>query len=113
LGEDAGPYRFAALGIIVEQCQNHGETQMTLTLEIPDELDTDRRKFLADALSKAGLMISAQAAELLAAPPAETLPLRQGSPEWKALLYRKGAGQGIILPPEATSREAIYGDDAR
>ena len=78
---------------------------MTLTLEIPDELDTDRRKLLADTLSKMGLLTSAQAAELLAEPPAKSSPLRQGSPEWKALLYCKGAGQGIILSPKATSRE--------
>jgi len=96
-----------------EQSQSHGETQMTLTLEIPDGLDTDRRKLLADALSKTGLLTSAQAAELLTVPSAGSSPLRQGSPEWKALLYRKGSGQGVILSPEATSREVIYGDDAR
>ncbi len=86
---------------------------MTLTLEIPAELNTARRKVLADALSEAGLLTSAQAAALLAEDSAKTLPLIQGSPEWKALLYRKGSGNGVILPPEATSRETIYGDDAR
>jgi len=38
-------------------------------------------------------------------------PLRQGSPEWKALLYQNGPARDVVLPPEATSREAIYGDD--
>lgn len=86
---------------------------MTLTLEIPAELDTARRKVLADALSEAGLLTSEQAAALLAEASVKTSPLTQGSPEWKALLYRTGPASGIILSPEATSREAIYGDDLR
>ena len=84
---------------------------MTLTLEIPAELDIFRRKVLANALSEAGLLSSEQAAALLAAAPAKTLPITQGSSEWKALLYQKGPAPGVILSPEATSREAIYGDD--
>ena len=86
---------------------------MTLTLEIPAELDTARRKVLANALSEAGLLSSEQATALLAEVPAKKLPLIQGSPEWKALLYQKGPASGLILSPEATSREAIYGDDLR
>ena len=86
---------------------------MTLTLEIPAELDPARRKVLANALSEAGLLSSEQAAALLAEPPTKTLPLTQGSPEWKALLYRKDPAPGVTLPPEATSREAIYEDDLR
>lgn len=86
---------------------------MTLTLEIPAELDTARRKVLVNALSDAGLLTSEQVAALLTEVPVEKLPLIQGSPEWKALLYRKGSAPGVILSPEATSREAIYGDDLR
>lgn len=40
-------------------------------------------------------------------------PLRQGSPEWKALLRQPGPARGVVLPPGATSRESIYGDDGR
>ena len=40
-----------------------------------------------------------------------TPPLSQA--EWKALLYQDGPAQGIVLPPEATSRETICGDDLR
>ena len=85
---------------------------MTLTLEIPAELDPAQRKVLANALSEAGLLTAEQAAALTEAP-TKPLPLTQGSPEWKALLYRKGPASGVILSPEATSREAIYGDDLR
>ncbi len=86
---------------------------MILTLEIPAELDVARRKALANALSEAGLLTSEQATALLVEDPAKTLPLTQGSPEWKALLYQKGPASGVTLSPETTSREAIYGDDLR
>ena len=89
---------------------------MTLTLEIPPELDAARREALATALSNAGLLNSEQAAALIRVPqiaPSLNTSLRQGSPEWKALLYQPGPGRGVILPPEATSREAIYDEGLR
>lgn len=84
---------------------------MTLTLEIPAELDTAQRKVLADALSEAGLLTSKQIAALLTEAPVKKLPLTQGSPEWKALLYRNGPARGVVLSSEATSREAIYDEE--
>ncbi len=84
---------------------------MTLTLEIPAELDTARRKALANALSEAGLLSSEQAAALLVEAPASILPLTQGSPEWKTLLYRNGPARGVVLSAEASSREAIYDEE--
>ncbi len=94
---------------------------MTLTLNIPnrpDLADAEYREKLrraAVALFDAGLITPAQADEL-AGSSQETLPAPppQGSPEWKALLYSIGAGRtGVVLSPEATSRESIYGDDGR
>ena len=84
---------------------------MTLTLEIPAELDAARRKALADALSEAGLLSSEQVAALLTEAPAKKSPLIQGSPEWKALLYRNGPARGVVLSAEASSREAIYDEE--
>lgn len=95
---------------------------MTLTLNIPtgpDQADAERREKLrkaAAALLDADLITPEQAAAL-AGPSQESLsapaPLQQGSPEWKALLYRPGPARGVVLPLEATSRESIYGDDGR
>jgi hypothetical protein len=82
---------------------------MTLTLDISPELDAARRKALASVLSDAGLITPDQAAELV--PEAHTTALWQGSPEWKALLYRDGPAHGVVLSPEATSREAIYDEE--
>lgn len=96
---------------------------MTLTLNIPvgpDLADTEYRQKLrraAAALLEADLITPAQAAELTGSAqgsPSDPVPLPQGSPEWKALLSSIGAGRtGVVLSPEATSRESIYGDDGR
>ena len=95
---------------------------MTLTLNIPtsaSQADTayqEKLRKAAAALFDAGLITPEQAAEL-AAQYHEGVPtlatLRQGSPEWKALLPRPGPARGGVLSPEATSRESIYGDDGR
>lgn len=95
---------------------------MTLTLNIPtgpDRADAEYREKLrkaAAALFDAGLITPEQAAEL-AGPSQGSLsapaPLPQGSPEWKAPLYRPGPARGVVLSREATSRESIYGDDGR
>ncbi len=95
---------------------------MTLTLNIPTQLERDNDEYreklrkAAVAMRDAGLITSEQATELGGLPPmkqpADT-PLRQGSPEWKALLHRPGPAHGVVLSLEATSRESIYGDDLR
>lgn len=95
---------------------------MTLTLNIPtgperaDAAYQEKLRKAAAALIAAGLITPEQAAELAGPPlssPAAPTPLRQGSPEWRALLHRPGPARGVVLPPEATSRENIYGDDGR
>ena len=97
---------------------------MTLTLNIPsdptqaDAAYQEKLRRAAAALFDAGLITPEQATEL--AGPSHSherftalTPLHQGSPEWKALLYRPGPARGVVLSPEATSRESIYGDDGR
>ncbi len=98
---------------------------MTLTLDIPADMDAPRRLRLASALYETGLLPRDEAAVLAGIPPsdlphvperaAEQPRLRQGSPEWKAELRRIGERvQGAVpLSLEATSREALYGDDMR
>lgn len=95
---------------------------MTLTLNIPtspaqtDAAYQEKLRKAAAALFDAGLITPEQAAELAGQAPGNipTLtPLRHGSPEWKALLHRPGPARGVVLSPEATSRESIYGDDGR
>ena len=95
---------------------------MTLTLNIstsPTQADAayqEKLRKAAAALFDAGLITPEQATEL-AGPSHESFSapatLRDGSPEWKALLRRPGPARGVILSPEATSRESIYGDDER
>lgn len=90
---------------------------MTLTLDIPPDLDPAKRERLAAALADAGLLSPDQAAQLTDATPAESREpprLRQGSPEWKARLESLWRGRtGVALSIEATSRESIYEDDLR
>lgn len=95
---------------------------MTLTLNIPispnqaDAAYQEKLRKAAAALFDAGLITPEQATEL-AGPFQESFPalapLRQGSPEWRALLHRPGPAHGVVLSPEPTSRESIYGDDGR
>lgn len=115
---------------------------MTLTLDIPSDLDAAKRERLAVALYDAGVVSQGRAAPLaglsraafidalgrhgvtpfqhtaqevlveagLASP--DILPLRQGSPEWKARL-RSDFRAERSLTDEQTRRESIYGDDLR
>jgi len=95
---------------------------MTLTLNIPispnqaDAAYQEKLRKAAAALFDAGLITPEQATELagrsLSSLPAPT-PLHHGSLEWKALLRQPGPARGVVLSPEATSRESIYGDDGR
>ena len=88
---------------------------MTLTLDIPTDLAPSQRVQLAHALYDARTVSAEQAAALagVSATEFETPVLRQGSPEWKALLRQHGAARGVVLSIDATSRESIYEDDLR
>ncbi len=95
---------------------------MTLTLNIPtnpaqaDAAYQEKLRKAAAALFDAGLITPEQVTELAgpsSSSPSVPTPLRQGSPEWKALLRRPGPARGVALSQEATSRESIYGDDGR
>lgn len=116
---------------------------MTLTLDIPLNLDAAKRERLAVALYDAQIVSQGRAAHLaglsraafidalgrygvtpfqyadadellveagLASP--DILPLRQGSPEWKARLRSNFRAQ-TSLTDEQTRRESIYEDDLR
>lgn len=95
---------------------------MTLTLNIPTghghaaAAYREKLRRAAAALFDAGLITPGQATEL-AGPSLSShstlTSLRQGSLEWKALLRRSGPARGVVLSPEATRRENIYGDDGR
>ena len=93
---------------------------MTLTVNIPANLDPAQREHLAFALYEAQAVSVDQAAALAGVSPAQFLSgsefqassPRQGSPEWKALLRRPGPARGVSLSLEATSREAIYESNA-
>ena len=107
---------------------------MTLTVNIPSDLDAVQRERLALALYDARALSAEQAAALAGQPASEFLSsrsrinvqesafanrersvgeLRQGSPAWKALLRCPGPAHGVALSLEATSREMIYEDNLR
>lgn len=115
---------------------------MTLTLDIPPNLDAVKRERLAVALYDAQVVSQGRAAQLAGLSRAafidalgrygvtpfqytveeilveaglaspDILPLQQGSPEWKARLRSNFRAQ-TSLTDEQTRRESVYGDDLR
>ncbi|MDQ2686799.1 MAG: UPF0175 family protein [Armatimonadota bacterium] len=115
---------------------------MTLTLDIPPNLDAAKRERLAVALYDAQVVSQGRAAQLAGLSRAafidalgrygvtsfqytveeilveaglassDILPLQQGSLEWKARLRSNFRAQ-TSLTDEQTRRESIYGDDLR
>lgn len=89
---------------------------MSIPFQMPSAL---AEQFMAEAQRRGqtpeDLIYTALQEWLHRQPPQEKIsPCPQGSPEWNDLLGSLGGGRmGVVLPDDATRREAIYGDDLR